>query len=175
MGARATALAALAALLLLAGCGKKGPPRPPGSHVPPPVRDFRAVARGPEVRLTWRAPAGAPAGGRGAVVAYDLFREDVAERIASGCECRRWERFDTVDLEYPANAFLRGDRVEYLLPVAGFERRRVYAFTVAARNGYGIASAPAPEQVVNLAPPPPRPRALEAAASERAVRLAWRP
>lgn len=176
--ARSTLLcfALLAGLLALAGCGKKGDPLPPGTHVPGPVRDFRAVARGLEVRLTWRAPAGNEAGGAPVEVAsYLLYREDVAERIASGCDCRQWDLFDTVDLEYPANAFVRGDQVEYILPLAGFERRDLFAFTVAARSRFEVASTMAPEQVVNLAPPPSRVRGLAAAAGERAVRLSWRP
>jgi len=169
-------LALLLCVVALAGCGKKGDPLPPGTHVPGPVRDFRVVARGPEVRLTWRAPAGNEAGNETADVAsYLLYREDVAERIASGCECRQWELFDTVDLEYPANAFVRGDRVEYILPLAGFERRDLFAFTVAARSHFDVASTMAPEQVVNLAPPPARVRGLTVAAGEREVRLSWRP
>ncbi len=170
------ALVLLLGLTALAACGKKGDPLPPGTHVPAPVRDFRAVARGLEVRLTWRAPEGNEAGGAPADVAgYLLYREDVAQRIASGCECRQWELFDTVDLEYPANAFVRGDRVEYILPLAGFERRGLFAFTVAAKSRFGVASAMAPEQVVNLAPAPPRVRGLKADAGERTVRLSWRP
>jgi len=169
-------LALLLCVVALAGCGKKGDPLPPGTHVPAPVRDFRAVARGPEVRLTWRAPAGNEAGNEPADVAgYLLYREDVAARLASGCECRQWELFDTVDLEYPANAFVRGDRVEYILPLAGFERRGLFAFTVAAKSHFDVASTMAPEQVVNLTPPPPRVRGLAADAGERTVRLSWRP
>jgi len=169
-------LALLLCVVALAGCGKKGDPLPPGTHVPAPVRDFRAVARGPEVRLSWRAPAGNEAGGGLADVAsYLLYREDVAERLASECECRQWELFDTVDLEYPANAFVRGDRVEYILPLAGFERRDLFAFTVAAKSHFDVASTMAPEQIVNLTPPPARVRGLVAAAGERTVRLSWRP
>jgi len=161
---------------VVAGCGKKGDPLAPGSHVPAPVRDFQVVARGPEARLSWRVPVANEAGGGPADVAgYLLYREDVAERLASGCDCRQWELFDTVDLEYPANAFVHGDAVEYVLPLAGVERRNLFAFTVAAKSHRDLASAMAPEQVVNLAPPPPPVRGLHADAGEAAVRLSWRP
>jgi len=155
-------------------CGKKGPPLPPGITAPPPVAGFRATVRGYEVRLSWQAaPAGQGDERPTDVTTYVLYREDVLARDAADCDCRQWEVLDTVDVEYPGNAFIEGGRVDYILPLAGYERRRVYAFTVAARNRYGVVSTLARDRVLNVGQPPPPVEAVTAMASDARVELAW--
>jgi len=167
---------ALVAVLVMAAatCGKKGPPLPPGINAPPPVAGFRATVRGYEVRLSWQTVAVAHGDERPTdVTTYVLYREDVLAREAADCDCRQWEVLDTVDVEYPGNAFVERGRVEYILPLAGYERSRVYAFTVAAQNRYGVLSTLARERVLNVGQPPPPVEAVTATASESRVGLAW--
>ncbi|MGD2063838.1 MAG: hypothetical protein PVF51_09700 [Nitrospirota bacterium] len=164
----------LAIALLAVACGKKAAPLPPGIKAPPPVEGFRATVRGYEVRLSWRADPLRRGEERPTdVTRYQLYREDVLEREASDCDCRRWEPLDTVDLEYPANAFIEDGRVEYILPLAGYERSRVYAFTVAAENRYGVASALAEGRILNVGPPPPPVEGVKASVGETWVDLSW--
>lgn len=161
-------------VMAVAACGKKGPPLPPGITAPPPVAGFRATVRGYEVRLSWQAAPVAQGDERPTdVTSYVLYREDVLAREAADCDCRQWEVLDTVDAEYPGNAFIEGGRVVYILPLAGYERARVYAFTVAARNRYGVVSTVARERVLNVGQPPPPVEAVTATASESQVELAW--
>lgn len=42
-------------VVLLAGCGKKGPPVPPG-ELPPPVSDLKAEVADHTLELTWTVP-----------------------------------------------------------------------------------------------------------------------
>ena len=51
---------ALAAVLLVAGCGRKLPPIQPGTYPPPAVKDLSYRIQGEEVVLTWTVPAAAP-------------------------------------------------------------------------------------------------------------------
>ena len=46
----------LLAGLILAGCGLKGPPRPPLPAAPDPVRDVRLRQSGPNIELNWLPP-----------------------------------------------------------------------------------------------------------------------
>jgi hypothetical protein len=166
----------LVAVLVMAAvaCGKKAAPLPPGIKAPPPVEGFRATVRGYEVRLSWSAVALRRGEERPTdVTRYLLYREDVLAREATDCDCRQWEVLDTVDLEYPANAFLEDGRVEYILPLAAYERSRVYAFTVVAQNRYGVASPLAEDRILNVGPPPPPVAAVEASVGETWVDLAW--
>jgi hypothetical protein len=168
-------LLAVLAVLALA-CGKKAAPLPPGIKAPPPVEGFRATVRGYEVRLSWMAPPLRRGEERPTdVIRYLLYRENVLEREAADCNCRQWEPLDTVDLEYPSNAFVEDGRVEYILPLAGYERSRIYAFTVAAQNRYGVVSPLAPDRVLNLGPPPPPVTGIEARVGETWVDLTWPP
>jgi hypothetical protein len=54
--ARMVALAALAGLLVLAGCGMPGAPLPPSLNIPQPVSNLSAVRTGNEVALAWTMP-----------------------------------------------------------------------------------------------------------------------
>lgn len=72
-------------VLLVAGCGKKGPPRLPDASAPADVKDLAAVLEGDEIVLRWTAPearegAGAPAG-------YQVYRsaEPVGGEPCEGC------------------------------------------------------------------------------------------
>ncbi len=44
------------AVILLAGCGKKGPPVPPREGKPPPVSDLKARVDGHTLELSWTVP-----------------------------------------------------------------------------------------------------------------------
>src|SRR5579863_5825570 len=50
------AIAALAAAVLIAGCGMPGAPQPPSLNLPDKARDLAAVRNGNEVTLTWTMP-----------------------------------------------------------------------------------------------------------------------
>ena len=74
----------LVAPLLVAGCGKKGPPKLPDVEAPAGVRDLSAAVRGEAVVLKWTATGGeaapAPAG-------YQVYRsaEPIDAEACEGC------------------------------------------------------------------------------------------
>lgn len=53
---RACFISALAAVLLLVGCGNPGSPLPPSLHIPEPVTDLNASRTGDTVLLRWTMP-----------------------------------------------------------------------------------------------------------------------
>lgn len=72
----------LSALLLtvglVAGCGKKGPPRLPNVEAPAGVTNLTAVQQGEEIVLTWSGPA---------ATGYQIYRsaEPEGEDTCEGC------------------------------------------------------------------------------------------
>ncbi len=60
--ARLALAAALAAALMVAGCGKEGPPTPPLRAVPAPTKDLAAHQRGNRVLLSFTYPQTTPGG-----------------------------------------------------------------------------------------------------------------
>jgi hypothetical protein len=47
----------LAAVILISGCGQKGPPEPPSGKKPPAVRDLRYSISATTINLSWTVPA----------------------------------------------------------------------------------------------------------------------
>jgi predicted small lipoprotein YifL len=70
--------AILAVAGLVAGCGKKGPPKLPNIEAPAGVTNLTAVQQGEEIVLTWTAPAAA---------GYQVYRsaEPAVEGDCEGC------------------------------------------------------------------------------------------
>ena len=66
------------------GCGKKGPPIPPGAIVPPRVVSLSHTLKDGAVTLTWKAPEGP---GAKAVDGYDVMRSSTSldEEECKGC------------------------------------------------------------------------------------------
>jgi len=81
-----TFMIVVAACLVFAfqGCGKKGPPIPPGAIVPPKVSGLSHTIQGDTLTLTWKAPEGK---GEKAVDGYDVLRSStsVDEKECAGC------------------------------------------------------------------------------------------
>jgi len=78
-------LAALPALLLFAGCGRKTPPVPPETVLPTPVSDLRYRLDEQGVTLTWSAPRRTVQGeGLAAIDGFELLR--AVEKVADHCD-----------------------------------------------------------------------------------------
>jgi predicted small lipoprotein YifL len=81
-----TFMVVLAACLVFAfqGCGRKGPPIPPGAIVPPKVSGLSHTIQGDTLTLTWKAPEGQ---GAGSVEGYEVLRSSTSleEKECTGC------------------------------------------------------------------------------------------
>lgn len=66
------------------GCGKKGPPIPPGAIVPPKVSGLSHTIQGDTLTLTWQTPEGRAAK---VVDGYDVLRSSTSldEKECAGC------------------------------------------------------------------------------------------
>ena len=76
----------LAAVMLLAGCGRKLPPIQPGSYPPPAVKDLGYRVQGEEVVLSWTVPAAAPEKDSPAV-GFKVLRSRQTEAEAECLSC----------------------------------------------------------------------------------------
>ncbi len=161
------------ALLLLSGCGKKGPVRPLRQPLPSAVEKLTVRQLGLQLVIAWDIPKtnqdGSPLtnlqGFRIFKMKYDLT-EDCPE-------CRDTSvLMQQIDIEYLQQAERLGNRIfirdAELTPDAGYQYR-VVPFNSKGRDGL-----PARERVPFLTPPPP-PRQLRASGHDRLVRLDWQP
>ena len=129
---------ALLGMMLLAGCGVKGPPVPPERIPPPAVKDLRAVVDGNEIRFSWSVPRAA-VGGPSGLEGFHLFRWRSSLEAADCPNCPRvFERLADIDVQSgrpEGDERLRFERAEALQ--AGFR----YAFKLVGYAAGGVKSA----------------------------------
>lgn len=76
------------AAVLAAGCGKKGPPVPPGVETAPPVADLTGEREANRVRLTWSIPRPEKPG-EGMPVRFFVYRNRTAADAVACPDCPR--------------------------------------------------------------------------------------
>lgn len=164
-----------AILLILVGCGRKGPPIPYDVTVPKAISDLEGMVREGKVFLRWSIPRKAADGSRPEEPReFRVLRE---EALLGGEWCEecpeRLERFDVLSMERKDNFSVVGDRVVYQ------DRRvsygHVYVYRVVSVTARRYESPPSNRVVVSWDIPPPAPGRVEAAADDRAVNLGWDP
>jgi len=162
-------------LLILLGCGKKGPPIPYDVTVPESISDLEGVVRGGRVFLRWSMPRQAPDKSEAAGVReFHVLREE-ARFEGEWCEeCpERLERFDVLRMDKMDNFSLVGDRVVYQ------DRRvsygHVYVYRVISVTARGYESDPSNRAVIYWDIPPSAPGRIEGAAGDGVANLRWKP
>lgn len=90
-GRAAVATVLLAAVpVLLAGCGKSGPPEPPFRAVPAPTKDLAVRQRGTHIVLAFRYPDTAPGGqALGGVSKVEVYEADIPPPEAPGASKKK--------------------------------------------------------------------------------------
>lgn len=154
-------------LLILFGCGKKGPLVPPEALVPAAVNDLFVAQKGEYFQLFWSEPTREVGGGRLTNLAgFELFRREVLPPAEDCEQCpTAYRLLKKVDLDYLRDV----DRLGNLLLVNdnGVETGKIYQYKVISRKKDGT---PSPEsnrarrQKVNP-PLPPEVKATSQATS----------
>jgi len=118
---------ALAVLVMLVGCGRKGPPVPPAAVIPSPIRDLNAKIQGDKIQLTWSVPArdGAPLEG---IRSFRVSRHTVPRSTppCPGCPLS-FEELHKIKVSNPAPARIDHGRIVYSV---WFNPEFRYAFKV---------------------------------------------
>ncbi|MBW2108031.1 MAG: hypothetical protein JRI36_05105 [Deltaproteobacteria bacterium] len=126
-------LLVVAVVLLLCGCGKKGPPIPPQALIPPPVSDLEAGVFGRTVRLSWSIPGPVEAIKHFKVYAY---RVRSSSPPCPGCPLSFHELVE-IDPASPSPGRVRNGRVTVS---TGFDPQFRYGFKVVVIHKTGGVS-----------------------------------
>jgi len=163
----------IVAVLVLAGCGRKGPLKPPEALVPAPIADLRANQQGDRILVSWSRPAGQEGGGAlRDLDRFQLFRREV---LPPGQDCEEcsdaYKLLKTVDLDFPRGVVAAGSRYYFydVDPVDGTS----YRYKVLSLKKDGTLSRDSnradAKKVV-----PPLPPAVTASSSLGGVALTWK-
>jgi predicted small lipoprotein YifL len=125
------------AAILTAGCGKKGPPVPPGAETAPPVADLTGEREGNRVRLTWSVPRPEKPG-EGMPTRFFVYRNRTAEDgvACPGCPLV-FERIADLPAE-PCEA--GGQPCPAMAYVESLEPGYRYRFRIRSVSAEGIAA-----------------------------------
>lgn len=175
------AAAVVCACLVLAACGKKGPPLPPLSRLPPAVSDLEGVLAGTTLELAWSASP--PAAPSATLLAFDLVWEvgpaaaagpPGAPEAAAGVLLERGRRAPGPVAEWPAGGAGRSQRLQARADVGAVPPGSRLLALVEGRSGRrGVPSNLLTFEIPQE--PPPALRGLAAASLPTGVRLSWEP
>ena len=172
---------AAALVLVLAACGRVGPPVAPQLREPQPATELTAVAGDGLIELSWINPTRRVDNSvvRDLVLVHVFRAEDSGagepkSALRSRSQIAGYDEIATVRLAAPAPATVDGSRV--VLPDhQGLAYGRRYTYVVLVEDGQGRLSPPSARLSVMYIAPPAPPGDLEATAGEGEVRLRWTP
>ncbi|MBM4284038.1 MAG: fibronectin type III domain-containing protein [Deltaproteobacteria bacterium] len=164
----------LAAVCLLAACGKKLEPLSPDAVLPGPVREFRLTQEGESLVLSWLIPQenllGQPLT---QVQGFRLYRAELPGPAPQpGC-IPDFRLLADIDLAYPRAGRVQGEAVLY--QDAGLTPDRRYEYRVAAYVHDRYLGAWSPTLSHAWGALPRAVRGLQAEAGDRAATLTWEP
>ncbi len=164
------AVCLLAAVALLASCGRKTYPLTPDSPRPEAVHDLKVVARDASVFLSWPVPKKNAEGknmGPEALFGFRVFRAELEQNRKRA----RFHQVAEIALANPAPALVRNGAVFW--SDGPLKYGRVYGYRVVALGIQGDAASPSLEvrtaPLLSLAPP----RSVTAIGGEQRVELFW--
>jgi predicted small lipoprotein YifL len=160
-------------VLFLAGCGRKGPLKPPEALVPAPVADLRVAQQGEQFQVSWSRPSGEEGGGALRDLArFQLFRREVLPRGEDCEECPdAYRLLTTIDLDYLRGVMVSGAR--YFLYDDDLVEGTTYRYKVLSFKKDGTESR-ASNRADAKRVVPPLPPAVTAASSLNGIVLTWK-
>ena len=157
-------------LLLLNGCGRKGPLQPLHEERPQPIQNARLLQRGDSFQLQWQLPKQNQAGARAEIDAVEVERL-IASADAYCAECSDpWPRVARITPRSPAPA--RQVRQLFLLSDAGGASGLNVYYRLRVQNLQGYFG-PALTLQQSARAPLPAPTNLSVASRDRSVELNW--
>lgn len=180
---RITPFCAALCVVLLAQCGKKGPPLPPQRFIPVETRDLSIHQQGNELifRLTYPSTTtgGAPLPGLEAVEIWELVAETSEEGttptpIEPEVFSRAASRLLTLQGPELRSAVV-GDQIQPRIPLRDPlpEERELHVFAVRSRSTTGEVSSFSNTAQIVLRPAIPPPHDLSATARRNGIELSW--
>jgi len=173
-------------LIILAGCGKKGPIEPPLPRIPQTVENLSLIQRGAALLLTWTNPSayadGYPLGEVAEVEIWMVKEDSKAEGGAKTWTSQEFASKAKLLTQISGDQFasLRstgaktGAELTYTYALAGEDLgRKVLTFSLRVRDEKKRASEfAAPASVVAITPPAP-PRNVRAVVFGHYIQLSW--
>jgi predicted small lipoprotein YifL len=169
-------MAVFAAVLCLAGCGRKGALIIPGAVLPAAVSDLSAEPKGNAVILSFGIPKKTNRDTQFTNLAgFDIFRAELSPDVAE-CPCQ-FERVATIPIAggQASTAVMTENRAVWVDADPRLKVNMKYAYKVAAVNTdnfSGPQSKPVYAVLLSLAAAP---KGLTAQPADKAAKLAWEP
>jgi predicted small lipoprotein YifL len=160
-------------VLIIVGCGRKGPLKPPEAMVPAPVADLRVEQQGDRFLVSWSRPSTEEGGGALRDLArFQLFRREVLPSDQDCEECSdAYKLLKSVDLDFPRGVMVVGARLYFydVDPVEGTS----YRYKVLSLKRDGTISRDSNRAGAKRVAPP-LPPAVTAASTLSSIVLAWK-
>jgi predicted small lipoprotein YifL len=159
-------------VLILAGCGRKGPLMAPEALAPAPIADLRVEQKGEQFQVSWSRPAG-ESGGRPLrdLARFQLFKREVPPPGEDCEECpTAYRLLKSIDLDYLQGVTISGTR--YLSIDTDLAEGKTYRYKVFSLKKDGTASRTS-NRAGRKKVAPPLPPVLKATSSLSGVVLEW--
>ena len=171
----------LVAALVVAACGKAGPPVAPEIRAPAPISDLRGVVEDGAITLAWTNPQRRIDQSR----VRDLTEARVYRTEDDGVvppkpalsvvgKIAGYQEIAVIRLATPAPAVVQGQTVRFV-DREGLRFGRRYTYVVLAEDARGRVGSPSTRASVTFIAPPEGPAAPEVTAGDREVRVRWQP
>ena len=174
-------LAALVVVLVLAACGKAGPPIAPQFRLPVPVSDLLGVVESGAIMLTWTNPQRSADSTRVRdLVETRVYRTEDAgflepkPALLTQGRIAGYQEIAVIRLSAPAPAVVQGGRVR-LVDREGLRFGQRYTYVVIAEDSMGRVSPPSRRLSLTFLAPPEAPAAPTVEAADAEVRVRWQP
>jgi hypothetical protein len=173
--------ALLALVVVLAGCGRTGPPVPPEQVAPQAPGNLHAVVVDRAIELGWTLPRRRADNARLRELAVlHVFRAedggagDAKPALLARGRVAGYAEVATIRMADPAPAVIAADRMT-VMDRASLTPGRRYTYVVLAEDARGRVSVPSARVSATLIAAPAAPAEVRAVAGDREVRLGWRP
>jgi predicted small lipoprotein YifL len=159
-------------LLIVAGCGRKGPLMAPEALAPAPIADLRVEQKGEQFQVSWSRPS-AESGGRPLrdLARFQLFKREV---LPPGEDCEEcptaYRLLMSADLDYLQGVAIVGSR--YLFIDTDLAEGKTYRYKVFSLKKDGTTSRTS-NRAGRKKVAPPLPPVLKAVSSLSGVVLEW--